>query len=280
MKKWASLLLFLVLALALAACGNNKDEEKDTASNTTEEKKELKIGATSGPFADMVKKAIQPSLEKAGYKVEVVEFSDYVQPNLALSNGSIDANLFQHKYYMETFAKENNLQLSELIVVPTAPMGIYSKKYKSLDEIKDGTSIAVPNDPSNMARALKILVDAKLIEVDPAANQLTLSEKDVTSNPKNIQIKPLEAAQLPRATDSVDLSAVPGNFAIAAKMKIEDAIAVENMPDEYRNRVVVDTKNVDAQFAKDIKAAVESDEFEAVIDKEFKGFGKPEWMKK
>ncbi|RID86116.1 hypothetical protein D1953_10095 [Peribacillus asahii] len=280
MKKWASLLFVLVLALALAACGNEKSEDKDTASNTNEEKKELKIGATSGPFADMVKKAIQPSLEKAGYKVEVVEFSDYVQPNLALSNGSIDANLFQHKYYMETFAKENNLQLSELIVVPTAPMGIYSKKYKSLDEIKDGTSIAVPNDPSNMARALKILVEAKLIEVDPAANQLTLSEKDVTSNPKNIQIKPLEAAQLPRATDSVDLSAVPGNFAIAAKMKIEDAIAVENMPDEYRNRVVVDTKNVDAQFAKDIKAAVESDEFEEVIDKEFKGFGKPEWMKK
>ncbi len=158
-------------------------------------------------------------------------------------------------------------------------MGIYSKKYQSLEDIEEGTAIAVPNDPSNMARAFQVLVDAKLIEVDSAADQLTLSEKDVTSNPKNIQFKPLEAAQLPRATDSVDLSAVPGNFAIAANMNLLDALALENMPEDYRNRVVVATKNVDSSFAKDIKAVVESAEFEAVIDSEFEGFGKPEWMK-
>ena len=281
MKKIVSLLFVLVLALGLAACGNSntKSDESSKDSTVTEEKKDLKIGATSGPYADMVNKAIKPLLEKKGYAVEVVEFSDYVQPNIALGNGSIDANLFQHKIYMETFAKENNLELSDLISVPTAPMGIYSKKYQSLEDIKEGTAIAVPNDPSNMARAFQVLVDAKLIEVDPAADQLTLSEKDVTSNPKNIQFKPLEAAQLPRATDSVDLSAVPGNFAIAANMNLLDALALENMPDDYRNRVVVATKNVDSSFAKDIKAVVESAEFEAVIDSEFEGFGKPEWMK-
>lgn len=280
MKKLASLLFVLVLALALVACGNNKTATDSKAKAKPEAAKVIKIGATSGPYADMVNKAIKPQLEKKGYKVEVVEFSDYVQPNIALGNGSIDANLFQHKIYMETFAKQNHLQLSEVISVPTAPMGIYSKKYKSLDEIKDGTTIAVPNDPSNMARAFKILADEKIIKIDPKADQLTLSEKNVTSNPKHIQFKPLEAAQLPRATDSVDLSAVPGNFAIAAKMNLLDALTLENMADQYRNRVVVATKNINSQFAKDLKAAVESKEFEAVIDSEFKGFGKPEWMKK
>lgn len=279
MKKLASLLFVLVLVLGLAACGSgNADKEgnKDAGAAAT---KDIKIGATAGPYADMVNKAIKPQLEKMGYTVETVEFSDYIQPNISLGNGSLDANLFQHKIYMESFAKEKGLNLSEVIVVPTAPMGIYSKKYKSLDEIADGTALALPNDPTNMARAMQILVDAKLIEMKLDADPLVLSEKDVAKNPKNIQFKPLEAAQLPRATDGVDLSAVPGNYALAADMNLLDALALENMPDQYRNRVVVDTKNIDTQLAKDLKAAVESPEFEAVIDSEFQGFGKPEWMK-
>ena len=198
----------------------------------------------------MVNKAIKPILEKKGYQVKVVEFSDYIQPNLALANGDLDANLFQHKIYMENFAKENNLDLSEVIVVPTAPMGIYSKKFKSF------------------------------IKLDPAANPLTVSEKDIKENVKNLQFKPIEAGQLPRAVESVDLAAVPGNFALAAKMNLLDALVLEKMPDQYRNRVVVNTKDLNKQFVKDIKEAVESEEFEKVIDEQFKGFGKPEWMLK
>lgn len=163
-------------------------------------------------------------------------------------------------------------------MVPTAPMGIYSNKYNSLKEVKDGTSLAVPNDPVNLARALKVLVDEGLIEVDPKVDPLKVSEKDVTKNPKNIQLKPLESAQLPRATDSFDLSAVPGNFALAAKMDLKDALVLEKMPDMYRNVVAVNTKDVDAQFAKDIKSVVESDQFEKVINDKFAGFGKPDWM--
>jgi D-methionine transport system substrate-binding protein len=211
--------------------------------------------------------------------VKVVEFSDYIQPNLALSKGDLDANLFQHKVYMENFAKEHNLELSELIVVPTAPMGIYSKKFDSLDEVAEGSAIAIPNDPTNAARAFLILEDAGLITLDPNADPLTVSEKDVKDNVKNLQFKPIEAAQLPRAVESVDLSAVPGNFALAAKMNLLDALQLEKMPDQYRNRVVINTKDESAQFAKDIKEVVESAEFEKVIDEEFEGFGKPEWMK-
>lgn len=278
MKKLFLSFVLLVAIATLAACGGNTKEESTTSDEKATEKKEVTIGATSGPYSDMVSNAIKPLLEEKGYEVKVVEFSDYVQPNLALSKGDLDANLFQHKIYMENFAKEHDLELSELISVPTAPMGIYSNTFKSLDKIADGASIAIPNDPTNAARAFLILEDVGLITLNADADPLTVSEKDVEENVKNLKFQPIEAAQLPRAVDSVDLAAVPGNFALAAKMNLLDALQLENMLDQYRNRVVFDTKNVDSQFAKDIKEVVESKEFEAIIDEDFKGFGKPEWM--
>jgi D-methionine transport system substrate-binding protein len=270
MKKWSLLLAAALTVSLLAACGG---EEASSG-----EKKEITIGATSGPYSDMVTKAIKPGLEEKGYTVEVKEFSDYIQPNNALAQGDLDANLFQHKIYMETFAEQHGMELSEVIVVPTAPMGIYSNKFDSLDTIKEGSAIAIPNDPTNAARAFQILEDAELITLKEGTDPLTVSEKDIDQNVKNLQFKPIEAAQLPRAVESVDLSAVPGNYALAAKMDLLDALQLENMPDQYRNRVVMNTKDVDSQLAKDIKAVVEADEFEKVIDEEFKGFGKPEWM--
>lgn len=273
MKKYTLALILAVVMAVLSACGS-------TSSNGSENKKDISIGATAGPYSDMVSKAIKPQLEKKGYKVKVVEFSDYIQPNLSLSKGAIDANLFQHKIYMENFAKEKNLKLSELVVVPTAPMGVYSEKFKEIKDIKKGSTIAIANDPVNLARTLIMFQDAGLIKIKKDVNPLTASEKDVQDNPKNLQFKPLEAAQLPRAVGSADVSAVPGNFALAAKMNLQDALYLENMPDQYRNRVVVNTKDVKSKFAKDIKAAVESKEFEKTIDSEFQGFGKPEWMKK
>ena len=271
MKKWLSAIILLTAAAILAACGGKAD--------SSESAKHVKIGATSGPFSDMVSKAIKPGLEKKGYTVEVVEFSDYVQPNIALSKGDIQANLFQHKNYMENFAKENKIQLSEVISVPTAPMGIYSNTYKSLNDVKPGSSFTLPSDPVNGARAFIILQKEGLIKLNPGVSPLKVSEKDIADNPFKLQFKPLEAGQLPRSVDSADMAAVPGNFAVASGMDLHSAIAVEDMADDYRNRVVVDSKNINAQFAKDMKKVVESPEFERVIDKDFAGFGKPEWMK-
>lgn len=277
MRKLFLSFVVLIAIAVLAACGGNSEEASSSEEKATE-KKEVKIGATSGPYSDMVSNAIKPLLEEKGYEVEVVEFSDYVQPNLALSKGDIDANLFQHKIYMENFAKENKIELSDVISVPTAPMGIYSKTFTSVDEISDGADIAIPNDPTNAARAFLILEDLGLISLNADADPLTVSEKDVEKNVKNLVFQPIEAAQLPRAVDSVDLAAVPGNFALAAKMDLLDALQLENMLDQYRNRVAVDTKNIDSQFAKDLKEVVESEEFETIIDEDFQGFGKPEWM--
>jgi D-methionine transport system substrate-binding protein len=271
MRKILFTIFSVLLLAALTACSSNGESSKE---------KDVTIGATAGPYTDMVNKAIKPLLEKKGYNVKVVEFSDYVQPNLALSKGDLDANLFQHKIYMENFAKEKNLELSEVVVVPTAPMGLYSNKFKSLDEIKEGSTIAIANDPTNLARTLIMLQDAGLITIKDDIDPLRASEKDVKDNYKKLNFKPLEGAQLPRAVESADLAAVPGNFALAAKMNLLDALQLENMPDDYRNRVVVNTKDLKSAIAKDIKEVVESKEFEEVIDQEFKGFGKPEWMKK
>ena len=263
-------------ALALAACGSG--EESGSEGTGGEASKDIKLGATAGPYSDMLSKAIVPGLEEKGYTVELVEFSDYIQPNVALDGGDIDANLFQHTIYLENFEKENSMDLSALITVPTAPMGIYSNQYDSLEAVEDGATIAIPNDPVNGARALLMLQDEGLVELDPEAEVLQASERDVVTNTKNLEFQPIEAGQLPRAVDGSDLAAVPGNFAIAADMDLLDALALENMPDQYRNVVAVNAENEDSELAADLVEIVESDEFEAVIDEEFEGFGKPEWM--
>ena len=275
MKKWVQAFILLTVIGVLAACGDSASE-----SAGGEKSKDIKIGATSGPYSDMVTKAIKPGLEELGYNVKVVEFSDYIQPNIALDKGDLDANLFQHSIYLETFEKENDMDLSGLIIVPTAPMGIYSNTYDSLEEVKDGASITIPNDPVNAARAFNTLQDEGLLTIDPEADPLKVSEKDIQENPKNLKFEPLESGQLPRSVDSADLAAIPGNFALAAKMDLLSALALENMLDPYRNIVAVTAKNEDSQLAKDIKAVVESEEFEKTIDEEFEGFGKPDWMKK
>lgn len=269
MKKLFLTILIVALGAALAACGG-----KDKASDD----KTLTFGATAGPYSDMLKKAIIPGLEEKGYKVEVTEFGDYIQPNNALNSGDVDANLFQHIVYLENFAKENNMELSNLIVVPTAPLGIYSSKFESINDIADGSTVTIPNDPVNAARALLVLEANGLVEIDPNVEPLKASEKDILENPKNLVVTPIEAAQLPRSVDSADLAAVPGNFAIAASMNLTDALVLEDMPDQFRNVVAVKTENKDKQFAKDIIEVIESEQFEKVIDSDFQGFGKPVWM--
>lgn len=274
MKKFG--LIVAASALALAACGAG--EESDSAGTTEEASKDIKLGATAGPYSDMLSQAITPGLEEKGYTVEIVEFSDYIQPNVALDGGDIDANLFQHTVYLENFEQEQGMDLSALITVPTAPMGIYSNQFDSLEAIEDGATIAIPNDPVNGARALLMLEAEGLVELDPEADVLQASERDVVTNTKNLVFQPIEAGQLPRAVDGSDLAAVPGNFALAAEMDLLDALVLENMPDQYRNVVAVNSANEDSDLAADLVEVVESEEFEAVIDAEFEGFGKPEWM--
>lgn len=278
MKKFNILILISLLTLILAACGSNDSDTKD-ATEDDSNKEKITFGATTGPYSDMVNKAIKPLLEEKGYDVENIEFSDYVQPNNALDNGDIDANLFQHKIYYEAFAEENNMDLAELIIVPTAPMGLFSNTFNSVEDIEEGSTLTIANDPVNLARTLIMLEDEGLITIAEGTDPLTAALGDIETNNKNLIFHEVEAGQLPRTVESEDLSAVPGNFALAADFDLLDAIALEDMPDDYRNRVVVNSSDLETDWAKDIKEVVESPEFEEIIDNEFEGFGKPEWMK-
>ncbi len=159
-------------------------------------------------------------------------------------------------------------------------MGFFSEKYKTIDELPEGAKISIANDPSNLARTLKSLKEQGLIEISDDVDPLVASTKDITKNPKNFEFKEIEAAGLPRAIETSDLAGVPGNFALAANLNLEDAVFLEDMPDQFRNVVAVREADENSQLSKDIKAVVESADFEKTIDTEFKGFGKPDWMKK
>ncbi|KHS91512.1 methionine ABC transporter ATPase [Pectobacterium brasiliense] len=245
--------------------------------------KEITIGVSPGPYGDMVTKAIKPEMVKKGYEVKVREFSDYIQPNLALSNKSIDANLFQNRRYLDRFSADKGLKLAEVITVPTASMGFYSNKVRSLDELKAGDIVTLPNDPSNLARSLDFLQKYGLIKINPEITPTKASLRDITENPKGLVFKPLEAAQLPRALGGVTGSLINANFAISAGLNLSDAIQLDVLPEDLKNMIVVRAEDADKPFAQDLKAAVQSPEFAAFFEDKnsmFHAFQKPEWMKK
>ncbi len=241
-------------------------------------KKELVIGATAGPYADQVKLGIKPLLEAKGYKVKVVEFNDYIQPNFALAQGDLDANAFQHIVYLTKFATENKLRLSEVIKVPTAPIAVYSRKHRRLAEVREGSTVALPNDPTNAARALVVLEQIGWLKLREGYDPIRASEKDVAVNTKKIKLIPLEAAQLPRSLDDTDYSFVNGNFALASGLKLTEALVLEKISPTYQNLVAVRTADKDAPWVKDIADAYRSREFLAITETRFAGFVKTDYQ--
>lgn len=239
------------------------------------DKKNLVFGATAGYNYDVLKLAIVPQLEQKGYKVKLVEFNDYVQPNLALAQGSLDANLFQHISYLNRFKEDKKLDITDIAQSTTAPMGIYSKTRKSLDETKEGDRYTLPNDPSNLARALLLLQKHGLVKVRADIDPLRVAERDVTENPKKIRLQPVEAAQLPRTVGDADFAIVPGNFAIAAGLALPSAVVLEEPPIEYQQVVAVRTADKDKQWAKDLAESFKSAEFKQALDKHFPGYVVP-----
>lgn len=238
-------------------------------------KTSLVFGATAGYNYDVLKLAIVPQLEEQGYKVKLVEFNDYVQPNLALAQGSLDANLFQHIAYLNRFKTDKKLDLIDLAQSTTAPMGIYSKSRKSLEETQEGDRYTLPNDPSNLARALQLLQVHGMVEVKQDIDPLRVAERDVTENPKKIKLQPVEAAQLPRTVGDSEFSIVPGNFAIAAGLDLTSALVLEEPPIEYQQVVAVRTEDAEKPWAQDLAKAFESPFFKEALDKHFPGYVRP-----
>ena len=293
LKTSLAIILTLALGTGVVGCGNSNDNKEATTSTTQQttsststkgenkEIKEIVFGVAPGPYGDMAKLAIQPELEKKGYTVKLIEFSDYVQPNLALGNGEINVNMFQHSVYLENFSKEHKLELSSVISIPTASMGIFSKRYKSLSELPEGAVVTLPNDVPNLARALRFLVQENIITLKPDIDLTKASEKDIAENPKKLKFTPAEAAQLPRTLESADLAIINGNYAISAGLSLADAVAKEKLAEPYKNIIAVRTADKETQFVKDIEEIVKSEAFRAVIlDSKniFKDFDFPEWF--
>ncbi|WP_163280560.1 MetQ/NlpA family ABC transporter substrate-binding protein [Campylobacter fetus] len=229
----------------------------------------IKVGATPVPHAEILE-FIKPELKKAGYDLEIKVFNDYVIPNIAVEDGDLDANFFQHIPYLNEFNANKGTHLVKTVGVHLEPMGVYSKKLKSLKDLKDGAIVSIPNDPTNESRALDVLVTAKLIEVDTNAKLRT--PLDITKNPKNLKFKEIEAATLPRTLDDVDIAVINTNFAMNANLNpTKDALLIESKESPYVNIVVVKDGNQNSKKIKALDSAINTDAVKKFILDTYKG---------
>ena len=264
-KKLLSLTLTLALGVTLVGCGSKGKE----SSEANGEDKVIAIGVSPEPHKAIVENAIKPLLEKEGYKVEIVEFSDYVLPNTALAEGEIDANYFQHVPFLEATVKEKSYDLSYTTKVHLEPMGLYSEKIDDISAIKEGAEIAIPNDPSNGARALKLLAKNGVIEI-PEGDLVTA--KDITSNPKNVKITELDAEQLPRVLQDVELAVINTNYALEGGLNpLKDALVIEGGDSPYANIIAVRTEDKENDKIKALTKAATSEEVKKYIEDNYKG---------
>ena len=264
MKKGLKILLSAAFALSIAGCANGSSNDDKT----------IKIGATAIPHAEILNDVVKDELEKEGYTLEVTEFTDYVTPNTSLEDGDLDANYFQHKPYLDDYNKNNSTDLVSAAAIHYEPFGLYSTTIKSLDELKDGDKIAVPNDATNEARALLLLQDNGVIKLKKDAS-LSATKNDIVENPKNLDITEIEAAQVPRSFNNVAIAAIYGNYAVEAGLKVSDAIAVEAKDslaaETYANIVAVRPDNKDSEKIKALVSAIQSDKVKTFIDEKYQG---------
>ena len=244
------LLLSLAMVLALAAPSFAAED--------------IVVGVTPFPHKDIML-AAKPLLAKEGYNLVIKEFTDYVQPNMALASKQLFANFFQHEPYLDNMNKEKKLDLVSIGKVHIEPLGVYSKKIKKLADIKNGNSISVPNDPTNEARALRLLEANGVITIKPGA---LVTVADITKNPLGLKFHELDAAQLPRTLEDVTASVINTNFAgEAGLVPARDALVMEGSESPYANIVVVRNEDKDSPKAKALMKAVQSPEVKAYIQK-------------
>ena len=264
-----------ILGVLLTGCGGKDSGSSDKKADAGSEKnlEVIKVGASITPHAEILR-SVADELEKQGYKLEVVEYNDYIIPNTALESGELDANYIQHLPYLEDFNKENGTHIVSVADIHYEPFGIYAGKSDSLENLKERAVIAVPNDTTNEARALLLLQDQGLIKLKENAG-LTATVKDIADNPKNFEIKELEAAQVPKALQDVDVAAINANYALEANLKLSDALASEGTDSlaakTYANIIAVKEGNENAEKIKALIDAVKSDKVKKFIEDKYEG---------
>ncbi|TQR40625.1 methionine ABC transporter substrate-binding protein [Campylobacter sp. MIT 12-8780] len=228
------------------------------------------VGATPVPHAEILQ-FIKPNLAKAGFELEIKEFNDYVQPNLATDSGELDANFFQHTPYLNEFNKNKGTKLVSVAGIHLEPMGVYSKKFKNIKELKNGAKIAIPNDPTNESRALNIIASTKAIEFKDAQKELK-TPLDISKNDLKLKFLELKAAQLPRALEDADFAVINSNYAMAANLNpVKDSLVIESKDSPYVNILVVKAGNENTAKTKALIKALQSNEVKKFIEEKYQG---------
>lgn len=281
MKRYIALLL--TIALLFVGCSQNKKdkntvEEKsnvevkeESTKSETKELEKISIGVSPTPHGEIVE-SLREEFKKEGLDVEVVVFTDYVQPNLALNDKEIDLNYFQHIPYLKEFCESRNLDLVSIANVHLEPIGLYSTKYSSIESIEAGSEILIPNDPSNGARALRLLEDAGLIKLTDY-NSETITENDIAENPKNLKITAVEAGAIPKAYGDVAAGVINGNYAIGSGLSpAKDAILLEKIEGNPNiNIIAARNEDKDNELYKKFIKVINSDAARKVIQEKFDG---------
>lgn len=284
MKKFAKIALALAVLVGFSACGakDNESSKDATAETKTEDKAEgttIKIGVV-GEYNEVLEKVIERYEEATGNKVELQKFSDYSQPNEALIAGDIDLNAYQHHKFLDEFNESKGSDLISIGDTMLAPMGLYSEKIKSIDELEDGAKVAIPNDPTNGSRALFLLQEAGLIKVDGQAGDLIGVDK-VTDNPKNLEIIEMDASTTPRSLEDVDIAAVNDTFALDSGLDKEKSVFVEDPKSEsvkeYINLIAARKEDENNEAYKEFVKYYQTEETKKDMEEITKGAWLPAW---
>ena len=269
----------LALALTATACSSGGTETADPSASA--DKTTIKIGFNPGPYLQMFDEGIRPILEEEGYTIETVDFTDGIVVNVAVDSGEIDANIMQHPVYLEFVNAQEGIDNAPLVQIPTPSMALFGGKKSSLDDVADGSTVTVPNSPSNLYRALLVLRDAGWVDFEDVDDPNTADLSIITDNPHNLAITPIENAQQVPSLPDVDYAVIQGNFIVSGGLDYDDALAVEDQPTFFSNVVAVRSSDVDSAWAQAIKAAYESDEFGTYLDGNplYKGYNLPDWYK-
>ena len=275
LKAVLALAFAFVMVAALAGCGGQSAEESTSASESgssaaTSEDKTIVVGASPSPHAEILA-AAEDVLAEEGWTLEVVEYSDYIQPNVALESGDLDANYFQHNQYLENYNAENGTDLVNAGNIHFEPMTLYAGKTASVDELPDGAQIAVPSDASNEARALLVLQEQGIITLAEGVG-LEATPNDIVDNPKNVQIVEAEAAALPRMLEDADMAVINGNYALSSGLDQSLVVATEQNPEAestYPNVIAVRAGDENSEKTQALVKALTSDAVRQYIEETY-----------
>lgn len=266
-----AMLLTTVFMLGLAACGNKgasgqASEDRNTQENEAAAKTVIAYSKSQGPYTELFEAAIVPILEKQGYTLKGVDFSELLTADIALNDGEVDVNVEQHTAYAENFNANYNGDLVPISPIPTVPAGIYSSNHSSLEEITDGAKIAVPNDASNTARAYALLQKIGWITLDPGTELTAVTQDDIVENPKNLEFVEMKSLTIPAAIQDFDYVVITGSIVYNAGIDPSTALATEDIQEHLVLQVVVKEENKDASWAQAIVDAYHSDEFKEYLE--------------